>query len=403
MSRKCFFVFIFSFFLFFCLSEPLLAQPVLSGNGAVLLDTQSGQVLFAKNKDEKLPPASITKILTALLAIESGKLDNIVMVGANPPLLEGTRVYLEEGEKVKLRNLVLASLVYSANDAALAIAEYLGGTEEKFTEIMNKKARELGAVNSNFVNAHGLTAKEHYTTAYDIAVITRYAMNNVTFREIVKTKVVDWQGQAWQTRLINKNEMLWSYEGADGVKTGYTTEAKCTIVASATRQGQSYLAVVLGSQGKETWADAQKLLDYGFKNYQTVQLARPEEVIATLDFDSKKKLQLVAERGFSLSLLQTGSKKVESRLSLQPLGRYIAKGQVVGEMIYAVNGKDVGAVNLVAKEQVKVWSLLDLFLYSLAGLYLLQILWRVGQQWWKRRRGRNMFASARSRRYSREL
>ena len=211
MSRKCFFI-IFSFLLLFCWSESLLAQPVLNGKGAVLLDAQSGQVLFAKNKDEKLPPASITKILTAIMAIESGKLDKIVTVSANPPLLEGTRVYLEEGEKVSLYNLVLASIVHSGNDAALAIAEYLGGTEEKFAEMMNKKARELGAVNSNFVNAHGLTVEGHYTTAYDIALIARYAMNNSTFREVVNTKVVD-RRKAWQTRLINKNELLWSYEG----------------------------------------------------------------------------------------------------------------------------------------------------------------------------------------------
>ncbi|MGI6587405.1 MAG: D-alanyl-D-alanine carboxypeptidase family protein [Peptococcia bacterium] len=401
MSRKCFFI-IFSCFLLFCLSKPLLAQPILNGKGAVLIDAQSGQVLFAKNKDEKLPPASITKILTAIIALESGKLDKMVAVGANPPLLEGTRVYLEEGEKVSLHNLVLASLVYSANDAALAIAEYLGGTEEKFTEMMNKKARELGAVNSNFVNAHGLTAKGHYTTAYDMAMITRYAMNNSTFREVVNTKVVDWQGKAWQTKLINKNELLWSYEGANGVKTGYTTEAKCTIVASAVRQGQSYITVVLGSQGKETWADAQKLLDFGFKNYQTVQLARPEEIVVTLDVDDKKKLHLIAEQGFALSLPQAGNKNVESRLSLKPLGKSVAKGQVVGEIIYTVNGKDEGSVNLVAKEQVKAWRLLDLLMYSLAGLYLVQILWRISQQWRKRRRRKNMFAPSQSRRYYQE-
>ena len=147
-------------------------------------------MLFEKNMDEKLPPASITKILTAIIAIESGKLNDLVTVSANPPFIEGTRVYLEEGEKVVLRDLVIAALVYSANDAALAIAEYLSGTEEEFAKLMNKKARELGAVNSNFVNSHGLTENGHYTTAYDMAVITRYALKNEIFREMVSMKVL---------------------------------------------------------------------------------------------------------------------------------------------------------------------------------------------------------------------
>ena len=393
MSRKCFFI-ILSIFLYLAMSKPLLAEPVLNGKGAVLLDAQSGQVLFEKNKDEKLPPASITKILTAMMAVESGKPHDLVTVSSNPPLLEGTRVYLEEGEKVVLRNLVVAALVYSANDAALAIAEYLSDTEEEFAKLMNKKARELGAVNSNFVNSHGLNENGHYTTAYDMAVITRYALNNETFREIVSMKLFDWEGKAWQTRLINKNELLWSYKGANGVKTGYTKEAKCTIAASAIREGQTYIAVVLGSIGNNTWTDAEKLLDYGFNNFQTVQLAGPEEVVATLVLDEKNKLQLAADRQFSLSLPQAGNKKVESRLSLKPIGDSINKGQVVGEMIYAVNGQDVGSVKLVARDQVKIINWFDRVIYLFAGIYLVQILWRVVQRWRKTRRPRNMFASS---------
>jgi len=393
VSRKRFFI-IFSILIYFLISKPLLAEPILNGKGAVLLDVQSGQVLFEKNKEEKLPPASITKILTAIIAIDSGKLNDIVTVSSNPPHLEGTRVYLEEGEKVVLRDLVVAALVYSANDAALAIAEYLSGTEQEFAQLMNREAGELGAVNSNFVNSHGLSEKDHYTTAYDMAVITRYALNNEIFKEIVSMKGFAWEGQAWQTNLINKNQLLWSYKGSNGVKTGYTKEAKCTIVASATRAGQTYIAVVLCSVGNNTWNDAEKLLDYGFNNFQTVQLANTEEVVATIALDEKNNLQLAADDEFSLSLPQVGNKKVESRLSLKPIGASINKGQVVGEMIYSVNGEDIGAVNLVAKDQVTVINWFDRVAYLFAGIYLLQILWRVVQKWRKSRRPRNMFASS---------
>jgi len=402
VGRKSFFMTILmllSVLLLLGMTKPLLAEPTLNGNAAVLLDPRSGQVIWEKNRDEKLHPASITKILTAIMAIESGKLNDIVTVSGNPPRVEGTRVYLEVGERITLRELVQAALIHSANDAALAIAEYLGGTEENFAQTMNKRAQELGALNSNFLNAHGLSEEGHYTTAYDMALISSYAISNGVFREIVETKVLPWEGKAWQANLINKNQMLWSYEGANGVKTGYTSEAKCTIVVSATRKGQTYLAVVLGSLGNNTWTDAEELLDYGFDNFQTLELTRPNEVIATLVLDQKNELELVAEKEFALSLPQSGNKQVESRLALKPIGHVVAKGQVVGEKIYSVNGQDVGAVNLVAKEQIKVTNLFNIIAYLIAGVYLLQIFWRIVKQWRNNKRNRNMFASSPRRLY----
>ncbi len=393
---------LFSFLWFFCAVQPSYAQPQINGQGAVLLDVESGQVLFTKEKDKKLPPASITKILTAIMAIESGKMEEIVTIGPNPRKLEGTSVYLEEGEKVKLRELVKAALVYSANDAALAIGEYLGGTEEKFVKTMNERAREMGAQNSNFVNSHGLSVENHYTTAYDMALIARYAMQNEIFREIVKIKVQDWQGKAWQTRLINKNQLLWSYEGATGIKTGYTTEAKCTIVASATRGTQSFLAVVLGSQGKTTWTDAQSLLDYGFSNFHTVQLANAEEIAATVNLSAGKKLLLQPEQELRISVPNEGKKKVEFRMLLEPLGKKVEKGQVMGKMFYYVDGEQAGAVDLVAQSFLTIssWRVFDYLIYVAAGLYFCQILWRIYQRYGRRKR--NIFAGRSSRIYYRD-
>lgn len=399
--RKWWFVLLSVIFIC-CFSGKLIGAPVVNGRGAILIDLQSGQVLWGKNEKEAYAPASITKILTAIMAIESNKLEEVVTIGEQPPLLEGTRVYLEEGEQVTLLDLVKVTMIHSANDAALAIAEHLAGSEAKFAELMNQKAQELGALNTNFVNAHGLSAEGHYTTAYDQAVITRYALQNPLFREIVQTKVLPWQGKAWQTNLINKNELLWSYEGAMGVKTGYTSEAKSTIVAAAERNGQSFLAVVLGSVGKEMWTDAQGLLDYGFQNFQTMQLVEPEEIVATLDFTPRKKLEVIAEKGCLFSLPQGGNQKVESQLVLLPLGKSVAQGEIVGKMIYQVNGETVGTVNLLAKESVRAWNFKQIGISAFAALYLVQILWRFTRQW-RFKRSRRWFASSRPRRYQQHL
>lgn len=388
-------------FLLFSEVQPALAEPALNLNGrsAVLLDADSKQVLYEKNKEEKLPPASITKILTTIMAIESGKLDDIVTIGPNPALLDGTKVYLEKGEKIKLRELVIAALVHSANDAALAIAEYLGGTEEKFVQKMNERARELGAKNSNFVNSHGLSVENHYTTAYDMGVLTCYAMQNKTFREIVQKKTYDWEGQAWQTRLINKNQLLWSYNGATGIKTGYTTEAKCTIVASATREQQELIAVVLGSVGNNTWTDAAAVLDYGFAHFQKLQLANPSQIAARVQFDKeqKKELRLAPAQELTISVSQGGNKKVESHVVLQPLGKQVEKGQVSGRMDYYIDGEQVGSVNLIAANSVTLSSrpYFEYFLFAIAGIYLCQIMWRIFQLY-RSRKKKNMFAQRRS-------
>ncbi len=363
--------------LLFMLAVPVAAAPQVSGKSAVLIDAQSGQVLYEMAKDEKLQPASTTKILTAIIAIESGKLDEMVTVGPNPPLVEGTKVYLEAGEQVKLRDLVLAALVHSANDAALAIGEYLAGSAAEFAKIMNTKAQAIGAVNSNFVNPHGLSEDNHYTTAYDLALIGRYAMANETFRSMVKTKVLDWNGKAWQTRLININKLLWSYDGADGIKTGYTTEAKSTIVASATRGGQTFIAVVLGASGSNIWQDAEKLLDYGFTNFQGIELAHPEKVVATVDITPKEKLQLIPKEAIHLSLPQEGHKKIETKVVLNPLKAPIAQGQRVGSLIFSLDGKEISRVDLLAKNEIsRHIPFSSIMLYLGAGLFLLQVLWR---------------------------
>lgn len=381
------------FFLVLCLillgSSPAVAAPGITGKSAVLIDVVSGQVLYEQDKDAQLPPASTTKILTAIMAIESGKMEEVVSVGENPPLVEGTRVYLEKGEKVKLENLVKAALIHSANDAALAIAEYLAGSKEEFAKLMNAKAHEIGVQNSNFINPHGLSEEGHYTSAYDLALIGRYAMKNDVFKEIVQEKVLDWEGQAWQTRLININKLLWSYDGADGIKTGYTTEARYTIVASATREDRTYIAVVLGSSGNAIYDEAGELLDYGFQNFQKLELADVDRIAATVNLEEGEKLDMVPGKSFSLSINQEDTQKVEPRLVLKVLPKKIEKGQVVGEMVFFIEDKEVGRVDLLAHNDVSAtFNYFNLLLYTASGLFFLQVLWRSYLMYSRKRRRR---------------
>lgn len=377
--------------LFLINAVPVFGQPKITGKSGVLIDAISGQLLYEQNKDEKLSPASTTKILTAIIAIESGKLDDIVTIGANPPKVEGTSVYLEEGEKIKLRDLVQAALVFSANDAALAIAEYISGSQTDFAKLMNNKAEEIGVKNSNFVNPHGLTAEGHYTSAYDLALIGKYAMENATFQEIVQMKVLDWAGKAWQTRLINKNEILWSYNGANGIKTGYTKDAKNTIVASASREGRNYIAVVLGSTGNAIWEDAKTLLNVGFSEFQQIELAETGEIKALVHIGKDKELQLVPKDSFVLSLPNGEDKnKLQSKIVLEPNKENIKEGEIAGHIIYYLEGKEVGQLELVAANTIsQSFDYIKLIAYILSAIFCLQICWRIYRR--KRRKQRRTY------------
>ena len=234
---------------------------------AALIDVASGRLLYSHNGDEPMRIASLTKIMTAIVAIESGALSDIVTVGPNAFGVEGSSIYLRLNEEMSLQHLLYGLMLRSGNDAAVAIAEHVGGSVEGFAMLMNEKAAAIGMVNSYFVNPHGLDADGHLSTANDMAVLTAYALNNAAFRDIVKTPSINVPNphEKWDYRWRNKNKMLHLYEGADGVKTGYTKTAGRCLVSSATRGGQQLVAVTL-SDGDD-WADHAKLLNYGFKHY----------------------------------------------------------------------------------------------------------------------------------------
>ncbi|MFO7263675.1 MAG: D-alanyl-D-alanine carboxypeptidase family protein [Bacillota bacterium] len=241
--------------------------PAVQAENAILMDVNSKRVLFEKNADEPKAIASITKIMTAILAIEYGRLDDLVVVSPKASRMEGSSIYLRPGERVTLETLLYGLMLRSGNDAAVAIAEHVAGTEENFVYLMNVKAWELGMTHTHFANPHGLDEEGHYSTARDMALLSAYALKNPVFQEIVKTKQkrVAWPGEQWERSWLNKNKMLHFYDGADGVKTGYTRKSGRTLVSSATRGQQQLVVVTLNDP--DDWRDHMRLLDYGFSQY----------------------------------------------------------------------------------------------------------------------------------------
>ncbi|MBC8081116.1 MAG: D-alanyl-D-alanine carboxypeptidase [Gorillibacterium sp.] len=244
------------------------ATPLLtSSQSAALIDVSTGRIVYSQQGDRSLPIASLTKIMTAIVAIEQGNLSDKVKVSKNAFGKEGSSIYLKLGETISLNDLLYGLMLRSGNDAATAIAEHVGGSLEGFVYLMNQKAEQLGMDHSHFLNPHGLDAAGHHASANDMAKLTAYALHNPIFKEIVKTqsKKVTREDQPWDSVWTNKNKMLVLYPGSDGVKTGFTKIARRCLVSSATRDHQQFVAVTL-NDGND-WADHSRMLDYGFKNY----------------------------------------------------------------------------------------------------------------------------------------
>ena len=254
----------------------------LTARAAILMDAATGKILYQKEPDLRLPPASTTKVVTAILALESGrKLKDSLTVSKSATRVPASKLYLRPGQTITIEDLLYALLLSSANDASLVLAEGIGGSVEQFTELMTKKAHELGATNSNFSNPHGLTAPDHYSTARDLAILFRYAMKNATFREIVQTRissvssnsVVRKKTVARRISVRNHNRLLWNFDGAIGGKTGYTAAAQKCFVGAVARNGVTLIVSILGA--RDQWGDTKKLLEYGFDNYQTLKAVTP--------------------------------------------------------------------------------------------------------------------------------
>jgi D-alanyl-D-alanine carboxypeptidase (penicillin-binding protein 5/6) len=333
------------------------AVPAVTGETAVLMDPVNGQVLYEKNADEKIYPASTTKILTAIIALESGKMNDMVTIPLEASLVEGSAIGLQEGEKISLRDLLYALMLNSGNDSAVAIAFHLGGSIDGFAQIMNRKAAGLGAVNTHFSNPNGLPESNHYSTARDMALITSYAMQNPEFRDIVATKVMTIERDVpeAQTYLGNHNKMLWNYDGAIGVKTGYTDDAGQCLVTAAARGGRELLAVVMKSEGDNIWTDSTSLLDYGFTGFNTVMLYESGMYAADVPvkYGVSKTAPVVTGNVMSYNFPVGSQPEIRQEVVLNEKITAPAKaGSKAGELVLYSGDKELGRVALVLSSEV---------------------------------------------------
>jgi D-alanyl-D-alanine carboxypeptidase (penicillin-binding protein 5/6) len=357
MKRATFFIIALLFFMGFAQTEVLAnpEPPMLIGETCILMDVNTGQILYEKDAEKRMDPASTTKIMTAILALEKGSMEDVITVGAEPPTVEGSKINLREGEKLTLEQMLQGLLLNSGNDAAIAIAEYIGGSIPAFAKLMSQKAKEIGAQDTNYVNPHGLTDENHKTTAYDLAIISRYALLNLPdFGEIVSSKYKEIpEPNNINRKLENTNRLLWSYEGADGVKTGYTTAAGRNLVASATRDGWQLLAVVLKSGWDDIWNDAASLLNYGFRNFQPVKFTEKGEIVGTekVRYGSSD-LQIKTLQAFSI-ILPKGVTITKKIILEENLIAPIKCGTTLGRLEFYQEGRNIGRVDLVAGEDVK--------------------------------------------------
>ena len=280
--RLAFVVALLTLLLTFCFSAKAFAVPSVSAKSAVLIEAESGRVLYQQNAFVRLPMASTTKIMTALVAIRSGDIDRVVSIPAEATGIEGSSIYLYPGERLTLRQLIYALLLESANDAATAIAMEVAGSVASFAALMNSTATELGLTATHFTNPHGLDDGEHYTTAYDLARIAAAALADPVFREICGTtrKTIPLKGEEGTRVLINHNKMLTRYEGAIGVKTGFTKKSGRCLVSAAERDGLTLIAVTLCAP--DDWNDHAAMLDFGFEQYTRVRLTGEGEVYARI-------------------------------------------------------------------------------------------------------------------------
>ncbi|MDQ0188441.1 D-alanyl-D-alanine carboxypeptidase family protein [Alicyclobacillus cycloheptanicus] len=251
-------------------ADPVGGWPAIVSQAAVVMDMNTGTVVYAKNPLAPHYPASLTKILTAMIALQRGHLTDVLTTSAEAANQPPDKLYLVPGEVEPLEKLLYGMMLISANDVAVEIAQQYGGSVAGFAKLMNQEAQSLGAEHSHFVNPNGLPNPNHVTTAYDMAVITRAAMQIPMFRQIVDTRSYNWHGQAWSSHLTNINQMLFSYPGAIGVKTGFTSVAHETLAVAATHGRDTFLAVLLDAPTTtDIDHDATQLLDFAFSHYQT--------------------------------------------------------------------------------------------------------------------------------------
>ena len=360
-----------------CHAEDELAA---NAKSAILVEANTGTIIFEKNMNEKVAVASLTKMMSQLLIlenIEKGTLkwDEVIKVSSNAAGYGGTQIYLQPGEEMTVRDLMKGISMASANDATVALAERIAGTEEAFVKMMMDKAKQLGLQNTNFVNPTGLDEENHYSTAYDLSIIARELMKHeqiFEFSSLYEDYLrVDTPNKFW---LVNTNKLVRLYEGADGLKTGFTDDAKYCMAVTAKRNGMRLLAIVLGEDvSKVRNAETTALLDYGFNLYQVDILKKEGEVVdkITIERGNISEAEVVTEEEISILRKKSEeSKQYTEKVELLELSLPLNKGNVVGKLKILDGNNLIGEYNLIVNTDVKKKSFFSLFLDNLKDVFV---------------------------------
>jgi D-alanyl-D-alanine carboxypeptidase (penicillin-binding protein 5/6) len=354
---------------------PASAQPPeLTAKSAILIEASTGKILYDRRSQERRPPASTTKMMTLITALEHGKLDDLVTTSEVASQTEGSTLWLAPGEQLKMLDLLYGVMLVSGNDATVAVAEHISGSVEKFADLMTAKAKAIGAVDTHFTNSSGLPDPEHYSTARDLAFIAAYGYKNPLFAKIITapSRTMPWAGKDHDREIFNENKLLWQYEGANGVKTGYTDEAGRCLVSAANRNGIQLIAVVLDSDFM--WTDSIALLDYGFLQVRSQSYFQQGDVLRTIRVAHGKteSIPLAVKDSLSVPVFAEGGVN-DYQTVLEVPNRVeapIQRGQKVGVVKTLFKETEIAVIDLVAadsSEKKSLWSLVWTSLRSLVS------------------------------------
>lgn len=357
--------------------------PKINSRYAVVLDRQSKAVIYGKNEMTKTKMASTTKIMTAIVVIENTDLSNIVEVSSKAAGTGGSRLKIKKGDKIAVKDLLYGLMLRSGNDAAVALAEYVGGSIQGFAVLMNKKAEELGLTNTHFVTPHGLDEEEHYTTPYELAILTDYALNNEVFSEIVKTKSCNILVNGYSRTISNTNELLGNLNGVYGVKTGFTNGAGRCLVTSIKRDNLDVICVVLGADTKKIrTVDSVKLIEYTFSNFENINIQSKIEE----EFNNWRNInegRINIEKGIKNSInisLEEYSLKsypiknnTQNKLQIQinanlNLVAPIQKNTKIGEVTVSYDNHNILNINILTTEKVEKKWIID-YIFEMSKNY----------------------------------
>lgn len=346
----------------------------IKAKSAILMEVNTGTILYEQNADEKLPPASITKIMSLLLvmeAIRDGKMsvEDVVSASEHACSMGGSQIWLEPGETMTVDDLLKAAVIASANDATVALGEQIAGSEEGFVSMMNARAKELGMTNTHFVNATGLDAEGHISSAHDVAIMSRELIKH----DLIKNYSTVWMDSLrdGESELVNTNKLVRFYEGTTGLKTGTTSGAGYCLSATAERNGLGLVAVIMsGDTSNDRFNGAKKLLDYGFANYEYTTI-KPQPDVSEISIKKgvQKSVKIKVEQDFGSLLKKSNAASITQQTKLnQNLTAPIQKGDVVGAVEFYLNDEVIGSVDVVADEKVDKMSFWTAFLWILYGI-----------------------------------